>query len=57
MAIDFTLTAEQVALRKTAREFAQDALKPIVGLRNLMSGNSNVALSSIRVVPVDVGLC
>lgn len=30
MAIDFTLTAEQVALRKTAREFAEDVLKPVV---------------------------
>jgi alkylation response protein AidB-like acyl-CoA dehydrogenase len=29
MAIDFTLTDEQSALRKTAREFAQDILKPI----------------------------
>ena len=29
MAIDFTLTIEQSVLRKTAREFAQDILKPI----------------------------
>jgi alkylation response protein AidB-like acyl-CoA dehydrogenase len=30
MAIDFTLTAEQKALRKVAREFAQEILKPLV---------------------------
>lgn len=30
MAIDFTLTAEQKALQRTAREFAEDVLKPIV---------------------------
>ena len=30
MAIDFTLTAEQRALQKTAREFAQEVLKPVV---------------------------
>jgi len=30
MAIDFTLTAEQKALQATAREFAQDVLKPLV---------------------------
>jgi alkylation response protein AidB-like acyl-CoA dehydrogenase len=30
MAIDFTLTAEQKTLQATAREFAQDALKPLV---------------------------
>jgi len=30
MAIDFTLTPEQKALQKQAREFAQDVLKPIV---------------------------
>ena len=30
MAIDFTLTAEQKALQATAREFAQDMLKPLV---------------------------
>ena len=30
MAIDFTLTPEQVALQKTAREFAQNTLKPLV---------------------------
>ncbi|MBI6629747.1 acyl-CoA dehydrogenase family protein [Pontibaca salina] len=29
MSIDFTLTAEQVSLRKTARDFAQNILKPI----------------------------
>jgi alkylation response protein AidB-like acyl-CoA dehydrogenase len=30
MAIDFTLTTEQKALRLTAREFAQEVLKPLV---------------------------
>ena len=30
MAIDFTLTPEQTALQKSAREFAQDILKPLV---------------------------
>lgn len=30
MAIDFTLTSEQLALQKTAREFAQEVLKPVV---------------------------
>ena len=30
MAIDFTLTAEQKALQSTAREFAQEILKPLV---------------------------
>ena len=30
MAIDFTLTAEQKALQKTAREFSQEVLKPVV---------------------------
>ena len=30
MAIDFTLTAEHRALQKTAREFAQEVLKPVV---------------------------
>ena len=30
MAIDFTLTAEQKALQATAREFAQEVLKPLV---------------------------
>jgi nitroalkane oxidase len=30
MAIDFTLTPEQKMLQKTAREFAQDSLKPLV---------------------------
>ncbi len=30
MAIDFSLTPEQKALRKVAREFAQDVLKPLV---------------------------
>jgi len=30
MAIDFTLTPEQKALQKVAREFAQDVLKPLV---------------------------
>jgi alkylation response protein AidB-like acyl-CoA dehydrogenase len=30
MAIDFTLTPEQLALQKTAREFAQNTLKPYV---------------------------
>lgn len=29
MAIDFTLTTEQISLRRTAREFSQDILKPI----------------------------
>ena len=28
MAFDFTLTSEQLALQKTAREFAQELLKP-----------------------------
>ncbi|MBL6750631.1 MAG: acyl-CoA/acyl-ACP dehydrogenase [Nevskia sp.] len=30
MAIDFTLTPEQTAIQRTAREFAQEVLKPIV---------------------------
>ena len=30
MTIDFTLTPEQKALQATAREFAQDVLKPLV---------------------------
>ncbi|MEW5979024.1 MAG: acyl-CoA dehydrogenase family protein [Acidobacteriota bacterium] len=30
MAIDFTLTPEQITLQKTAREFAQEILKPLV---------------------------
>ena len=31
MAIDFTLTDEQKELQRTAREFAQEVLKPVVG--------------------------
>ena len=30
MAIDFTLTDEQKDIQRTAREFAQDVLKPVV---------------------------
>ena len=30
MAIDFTLTDEQKGIQRTAREFAQDVLKPVV---------------------------
>ena len=31
MAIDFTLTDEQKDIQRTAREFAQEVLKPVVG--------------------------
>jgi hypothetical protein len=30
MAIDFSLTPEQLELRRVAREFAQETLKPVI---------------------------
>jgi hypothetical protein len=44
MAIDFTLTPAQKALQKSAREFAQDCLKPVVQNADLepAKGLSNV---------------
>ena len=47
----FVAAVETTAERKPRR------IKLQIGLRNLMSGNSIVTLSSIRAVPVDVGLC
>ena len=38
MAIDFTLTDAQKDLQRTAREFAQEVLKPVVGAIGVSGG-------------------